>query len=109
MFHIFGFYKFKKLKNLKFFKKKFINILKLNSIRGTIIISHEGLNGTISGKSINVQKVIKNIKSSFNFKNFDSENHSDCDFQPFKKGKIKIKNEVVPIGKKFYLSNSTKY
>ena len=57
MFHIFGFYKFKKLKNLKFFKKKFINILKLNSIRGTIIISYEGLNGTISGKSINVQKV----------------------------------------------------
>ena len=105
MFHIFGFYKFIKLKNPKFFKKNFINILKLNSIRGTIIISHEGLNGTISGKSINVQKVIKNIKSFYNFKNFDSENYSVCDFQPFKKGKIKIKNEVVPIGKQFYLNN----
>ena len=101
MFHIFGFYKFKKLKNLKSFKKKFINILKLNSIRGTIIISYEGLNGTISGKSTNVQKVIKNIKSFYNFKNFDSENYSGCDFQPFKKGKIKIKSEVVPIGKQF--------
>ena len=107
MFHIFSFYKFKKLKNLKSFKKKFINILELNSIRGTIILSHEGLNGTISGKSINVHKVIKNIKSFYNFKNFDSENHSDCDFQPFKKGKIKIKNEVVPIGKQFYVNNST--
>ena len=106
MFHIFGFYKFKKLKNLKSFKKIFINILKLNSIRGTIIISYEGLNGTISGKSTNVQKVIKNIKSFYNFKNFDSENHSDCEFQPFKKGKIKIKNEVVPIGKQFNSNNS---
>ena len=109
MFHIFGFYKFKKLKNLKSFKKKFINILKLNSIRGTIIISYEGLNGTISGKSKNVQKVIKNIKSFYNFKNFDSENYSGCDFQPFKKGKIKIKSEVVPIGKQFYTNNNTNY
>ena len=106
MFHIFSFYKFKKLKNLKSFKKKFINILKFNSIRGTIIISHEGLNGTISGKSLNIQKIIKNIKSFYNFKNFDSENHSDCEFQPFIKGKIKIKNEVVPIGKQFYANNS---
>ena len=107
MFHIFSFYKFKKLKNLKSFKKKFINILKFNSIRGTIIISHEGLNGSISGKYLNIQKIIKNIKSFYNFKNFDSENHSDCDFQPFKKGKIKIKNEVVPIGKQFNANNNT--
>ena len=105
MFHIFGFYKFKKLKNLKFFKKKFINNLKLNSVRGTIIVSNEGLNGTISGKQSNVKKVINNLKLFYKFKNFDSENYSHCDFQPFKKGKIKIKTEVVPIGKQFYINN----
>ena len=105
MFYIFGFYKFKKLKNLKFFKKKFINNLKLNSVRGTIIVSNEGLNGTISGKQSNVKKVINNLKLFYKFKNFDSENYSHCDFQPFKKGKIKIKTEVVPIGKQFYINN----
>ena len=31
-------------------------------------------------------------------KNFDSENNSTSIFQPFHRGKIKIKNEVVPIG-----------
>ena len=101
MFHIFGFYKFKKLSLCKSFKNQFIDKLQSNSIRGTIIVSREGLNGTISGKIKNLNSVIKDIKSFYNFKKFDSENHSYCDFQPFIKAKIKIKKEVVPIGKIF--------
>ena len=31
-------------------------------------------------------------------KSFDNENLSNCSFQPFHKGKIKIKKELVPIG-----------
>ena len=101
MFHIFGFYKFKKLSLCKSFKNQFVDKLQSNSIRGTIIVSREGLNGTISGKIKNLNNVIKDIKSFYNFKKFDSENHSYCDFQPFIKAKIKIKKEVVPIGKIF--------
>ena len=101
MFHIFGFYKFKKLSRRKYFKNQFINNLKSNSVRGSIIVSREGLNGTISGKIKNLNSVVRDIKSFYNFKKFDSENHSYCDFQPFKKAKIKIKKEVVPIGKIF--------
>ena len=106
MFHIFGFYKFKDLTKLSSFKEKFSNIFKLNSIRGSIIVTKEGLNGTISGKPQKVNNVIKGLKSFYRFKNFDSENRSHCNFQPFKKGKIKIKKEVVPIGKKFTIKNS---
>ena len=105
MFHIFGFYKFKDLTKLSSFKEKFSNIFKLNSIRGTIIVTKEGLNGTISGKPQNINTVIKGLKSFYRFKKFDSENSSHCSFQPFKKGKIKIKKEVVPIGKKFTIKN----
>ncbi len=105
MFHIFGFYKFKDLTKLSSFKEKFSNIFKLNSIRGTIIVTKEGLNGTISGKPKNINTVIKGLKSFYRFKKFDSENRSHCSFQPFKKGKIKIKKEVVPIGKKFTIKN----
>ena len=98
MFYIFGFYKFKKLTNLKLFKDKFINILKINSIRGSIIVSQEGLNGTISGKQQTITRVIKKLKLFYNFKKFDSENVTECAFHPFNKCKIKIKKEVVPIG-----------
>ena len=98
MFYISGFYKFKKItnikKNKKILQKYFIN----NSIRGTIIISSEGINGTISAEKINLDSVLNQIKKTFKFTNFDSENSSKSKFQPFHRGKIKIKNEVVPMG-----------
>ena len=98
MFNIFGFYKFKRLSGLKSFKKTFQEILIKNKIRGTIIFSKEGINGTISGKKNNIQKVKKNLKKIFKIKKFDSENNSVSNFQPFHKGKTKIKKEVVPMG-----------
>jgi UPF0176 protein len=105
MITIFGFYKFKKLSLLKkksiLLKKLFVN----NDVRGTLIISKEGLNGTISGKSKNIFLVKKKIKSLFKIYNFDSENLSTNKFQPFYKAKIKIKNEVVPIGLNIFKKN----
>ena len=32
------------------------------------------------------------------FSNFDSINLSKCNYQPFHRGKVKIKKEVVPMG-----------
>ena len=108
MFYIFGFYKFKKLTRLLSFKKEFNSILKINSVRGTIIISSEGLNGAISGEKKDILKIIHRIKKFYNFKNFDSHNLSKCAFQPFHKPKIKIKKEVVPIGIKISKINNKK-
>ena len=54
MFHILGFYKFKKLTKLSILKKNFYQTLKLNDVKGTIIFSSEGVNGTISGKQKNL-------------------------------------------------------
>ena len=108
MFYIFGFYKFKKLMRLLSFKKEFNSILKINSVRGTIIISNEGLNGAISGEKKDILKIIHRIKKFYNFKNFDSHNLSKCAFQPFHKPKIKIKKEVVPIGIKISKINNKK-
>ena len=100
MFTIFGFYKFKKLRELK--KKKNIlykEILK-NNIRGTIILSFEGINGSLSGNNKDINKFIRIFKRQFKFKDFDSQNTSFCRFQPFHKGRVKIKKEVVPLGLK---------
>ena len=98
MFHIIGFYKFKKLSGLKKLKKTFQETLIKNHLRGTIIFSKEGINGTISGKKSKIQKIKKELKKICKIKNFDSENYSVNNFQPFHRGKTKIKKEVVPIG-----------
>ena len=98
MFYISGFYKFKKIINIKKNKKNLQNYFVNNSIRGTIILSQEGINGTISGKKKKLDLVINNIKKIFKFNNFDSLNSSKSKFQPFHRGKVKIKKEVVPMG-----------
>ena len=98
MFIVLGFYKFKNLKSLKKNKLILQKLFTDNNIKGILIISTEGLNGTISGKVKNISTTSKKIKSLFNIINFDSENLSKSKFQPFHKPKIKIKKEVVPMG-----------
>tara|TARA_Y100000590_G_scaffold357167_1_gene411863 strand:+ start:243 stop:1142 length:900 start_codon:yes stop_codon:yes gene_type:complete len=100
MYLISGFYKFKKISDIKK-NKKIIQAYFINKhIRGTIIISKEGINGTISGKKRNLNLTINKIKKTFNFSSFDSINLSTCNFQSFHRGKVKIKKEVVPMGLK---------
>ena len=105
MFTVFGFYKFKKINFLKKNKEFLQREILKNNIRGTIILSQEGINGTIAGKRRNISQIIKSFKKVFNFKDFDSKNMSQSHFQPFHKGKIKIKKEVVPLGLKINSKN----
>ena len=100
MFSIFGFYKFKKLKNLKKNKSILQLYMAKYQVKGAIILAKEGINGTISGKKKNLIKVKKKICTIFQIKSFDNENSSVSKFQPFHKPKVKIKKEVVPIGLK---------
>ena len=100
MYKIFGFYKFKKIKNIKLLKKNIKNFIEEEQVRGTIIISIEGINGTISFKPTKYKKVKNKILNLLNIRKLDNENISYYKYQAFKKGKIKIKKEVVPIGMK---------
>ena len=97
MFNVFGFYKFKKLQSLKKYKHSLQKYLIEHNIRGTIIISKEGINATIAGKFSDIILIKNKIKNMLYIKSFDSENTSKCKFQPFHRGKIKIKKEIVPM------------
>jgi len=98
MYYISGLYKFKKI--IKINKKKEIlkNFFLKNDIKGLIIVSKEGINGTIASKKRNLNFAIEEIKKIFNFKKYDSKSSSISKFQPFRRTKVKIKDEVVPMG-----------
>jgi len=97
MFEVFGFYKFKKITALKKNKLLLQDFLIKKNIRGTIIIANEGVNATISGKSVDLKLTINKIKRILDIKKFDCENISKSKFQPFHKPKVKIKKEVIPM------------
>ena len=78
MFDVFGFYKFIKISYLKKNQKILQNQLLNKNIRGTIIISNEGLNGTMSGKN-------KDIKLIKDFNNYVSKDK-------------RVEKIIVPLG-----------
>ena len=106
MFHISGFYKFKRIKNIKKTKELLNNFFTKHGIRGTVIISLEGINGTISSKKKELQLALLKIKKIFNISKFDSQNFAINKFQIFHRGKVKIKKEVVPMGLKIKKRNT---
>jgi UPF0176 protein len=108
MFSIKGFYKIKKINRLDQYKDELKKYLLLKSVKGTIILSPEGINGTIAGKISNVDSCLKFIKNKFSIDNFDSKNFSTCKFLPFYRAKVKVKKEVVPIGLKLKVTERKK-
>ena len=108
MFNIQGFYKIKSIVNCGIHKEKIKAYLLLKSVKGTVILSPEGINGTIAGKKSNVNSCIKFIKDKFFIDIFDSKNSSACKFLPFYRAKVKVKKEVVPIGLKLKISEKKK-
>ena len=107
MYNVFGFYKFKKINNIKKVKTFLYTLFLNHKIRGTIILSLEGINGTISGNKNDILLIKKKLKKIFLIRKFDSENISNSKFNPFHRAKIKIKKEVVPMGIKVSLFKKT--
>ena len=108
MFSIQGFYKIKRINRSDLYKDKLKKYLLSKSVKGTIILSPEGINGTIAGKKSNVNSCIKFIKNKFSIDIFDSKNSSTCKFLPFYRAKVKVKKEVVPIGLELKVSERMK-
>ena len=99
MHKIITLYKFHKIQEpLKLqtaLKKDFKNL----DILGTIIVGNEGINGTVSGTSINLDRAIECLKLHSKVLDLDLK-ESFSKKSPFLRLKIKIKDEIVTMGKK---------
>ena len=73
--------------------------LKNLDILGTIIVGNEGINGTVSGTSINLDRAIERLKFHSKILDLDLK-ESFSKKSPFLRLKIKIKDEIVTMGKK---------
>ena len=65
MFNIQGFYKIKLIANYSLHKEKIKKYLLSKSVKGTVILSPEGINGTIAGKKSDVNSCIRFIRINF--------------------------------------------
>ena len=96
-FEIVSFYKFCPILSAEKYRISFKKYLIDNSLKGTIILTPEGINGTIAGPIGFINKFYDFVFKTLSIKKFDVSNISLSDFIPFKNPKVKIKKEVVPI------------
>ena len=92
-FKIFSFYQFINLTNIKNIQNSILEFSSLKKIRGTTILSKEGINGTMAGKPDNMDEFLYLLKS-FNFNKLNLKESFSFEM-PFYRLKIKIKNEIV--------------
>ena len=108
MIEILSFYKLKKLNKIKSLRKKIFDKIFENNVKGLVIISPEGINGTIAGKKKNIIILCKYIKRIILIRSFDVQNRLNSNFVPFLKLKVKLKNEVVPINETYKFNQKNK-
>jgi len=101
MFLTIAFYQFVSLENIEQLQAFILKFCQKNSIKGTILLAAEGINGTISGDEKKIQKFIEFItKDSFfkgYFKNLEYK-ESWASKNPFYRMKVRLKKEIVALG-----------
>ena len=96
-FTVATFYAFADLFNLDELQRSFTHFLKKEDIKGTVLLAHEGINGTVAGGRAGIDR-FKDFLQSNNL--YESQNFktSSCADDPFPRLKVKLKDEIVSIG-----------
>ena len=94
---IYTFYRFINIKNKNKVKKELDTFIGNKLIRGTILLSDEGINGSISASKRDLEYISKKIKSLLNIKKLNIK-INEVKFLPFNKTKVRLKKEIVSFG-----------
>jgi UPF0176 protein len=92
--YVYSFYKFRKLDNLSLLKEEILSCMNKYSIKGTILLSHEGINVNISQEKYLLDLSIKDMNESIDLTNVFINKTKSKEIA-FQKIKVKIKNEII--------------
>ncbi|MBX7541973.1 rhodanese-related sulfurtransferase [Qipengyuania sphaerica] len=68
-----------------------------NGVRGTLLLAHEGINGTIAGSDAGIEAVLEHIRSLPGCASLDWK-ESRAEEMPFHRTKVRLKREIVTMG-----------
>jgi UPF0176 protein len=68
-----------------------------NGVKGTLLLAHEGINGTIAGTDKAVARVLSYLRSQPEFANLEHK-ESRASAMPFNRMKVRLKKEIVTMG-----------
>ena len=90
-------YHFVRLDNYQALRKPMYDFMVENSIKGTILLAQEGINGTVAGDKNAIQKLHAWLRSDERLKDLRSKESYDHTM-PFYRTRVKLKKEIVTMG-----------
>jgi UPF0176 protein len=90
-------YKFVSLPDYETLREPLLQFCLDQGIKGTLLLAHEGVNGTISGTRESIDALLEHLKQDERFADLDHK-ESLYDDQPFYRMKVKLKKEIVTMG-----------
>ncbi len=97
-FKVITFYRFVSIQKIGSIKKYIEIFLRERLVRGTILISKEGINGSISGSFKDMNLTINYIKKILKIRKINI-NINDSDYLPFNRIKVRLKDEIIGFDK----------
>jgi UPF0176 protein len=91
-------YKFAAFEDCEALRRGLAALCRANDIRGTLLIAHEGINGTIAGTDAGIETVLNYIRAFPGCADLDVKT-SWAETLPFHRMKVRIKREIVTMGR----------
>jgi UPF0176 protein len=88
------FYKFVPVKDAEVLREALLKLCSDNEVCGTILLAEEGINSTIAGSRLGVDAVLNFLRADSRFNDL-SIKESFADSIPFKRMKVRVKQEIV--------------
>lgn len=95
-FVISAFYQFVRLDDYQAMQGPMQDFCRAQGVRGSILMSDEGINGTIAGTRAGIDAVMAYLRADERLANL-LHKESFADFRPFKRMKVRLKKEIVTI------------
>lgn len=92
-------YRFLDLKEPENFRDQLKALCDEQGLLGTMLVANEGFNGTLAGREAAVRKVMDWIREQFDISEELDARWTDADEAPFRKMRVKLKKEIVTLGR----------
>jgi len=92
-----AFYRFVPMENIEVLQQEISGFCKSAELLGTILLAHEGINGTIAGPSDGVSDLFDFLGQIPGLEALDRK-VSSCNRNPFYRMKVRLKKEIVTLG-----------
>ena len=90
-------YRFVRLDDYDSMREPLLNFCLDRHIRGTLLLAHEGINGTVAGSDSAIDELLNYLRADDRLADLDCK-FSSHEERPFLRMKVKLKREIVTMG-----------